>query len=187
MAALSSMIAGFASLGEGIAGAGAARAQGDYQRFIAEINAGLAEKQAAEIEARGEQEYMQQMRKVRAISGSQRVGLAASGVDVGAGSAVALQEETLEEGAMDAMRIKNNAYKEAMGVRMSAISTRTEGEFARVAGMQQAGASLLTGGLRAAGGFAEAYGARAKFSGQDRISVGQYSRGAQNIKPWGGE
>lgn len=175
------MFQGFGNLASGILGADAQKKQGDYQRFIADINANLAEKQAAEIEARGSEESLEYMKKVRGMVGTQKARAAASGVVVGAGSSAQVMEETMEQGGLDAMRIKSNAYKEAYGVRMNAISGRAQGQFNQIASRNEANATLLAGGMKAAGNFAEAYGSWKTTSGGGS-SVGKYVPGQMNIK-----
>ncbi len=50
---------------------------------------------------------------------------------------------------MDALTVKNNAWREAWGYKAQARSYRTQGALSRLASRNEANSTLLTGGLQA--------------------------------------
>ena len=138
----------------------AARRQGEYQGDIFDLNAADAERQAEDATARGREAESRHRVGVKQLIGSQRAGLAASGVDIGTGSARDVQEEAAYLGELDALTIRNNAKREALGYRTQAANLRAEGMMARRAGRNQQKAAnqaavgtLLTTGVQAYGGW----------------------------------
>lgn len=155
MAALSSLLVGGAifkgatSLAAGASDAAAERQKAAYEKSVAENNAKIAEYQAGDAIARGDVEAQQQQQRARRIRGAQRVAAAGQGIDPNSGSAKLTQIETDTMGELDAMTVRNNAYREAMGYRATAIGQRAAGAFAQVAGENKARSTLLTGGMNA--------------------------------------
>lgn len=152
MAASAGMaVMAMSSIGNAVAQSSAAKSQGEFQKQQAEQNARLAELQAKEAEQAGEKEAQQHRKKVRAMIGSQKAGLAAQGIDIGSGSALELFGETAEMGEMDAATIRKNSYRQAFGLRQQASMTRSQGRFDYMSSRAEARNTLLTGGLQAAG------------------------------------
>jgi len=129
----------------------AQREQAKYQKHQYEVNAKLAEDQGAEAIKLGDQEASQLGKKTEQLRGSQRAAYAAQGIDVNSGVAAEVQADTVALGAADVLKIKDNAWKTAWGYKQEAASSRSKGEFARVAGENAANNTLLTGGLKALG------------------------------------
>ena len=140
-----------ASVGSGYAQAKAYEMQGDYQRRMGELNAKLSEAQADDALKRGEKAVVQHKKQVKKLIGAQRTSLAAQGVELDSGSALDIQEESAQLGQIDALTIRNNAWREAWGFRTQALTHSAQGEFAGLAYGTQATSSLLTGGIQAAG------------------------------------
>ena len=109
----------------------ATRAEGDYATRVAARNAEQADRQAADAAVRGDLAANRYAAGTRALVGSQRAALAAQGVDLGSGTPLALQEDTARMGAIDAMTIRNNARREALGFTQEAANYRTQGELAQ--------------------------------------------------------
>ena len=151
------MMAG-SSLAGGIAQGEAAQAAGDFSARQSEANARLQEMQATDVEKRGKKEAQLHRRKVRGLIGSQRAALAAQGLDVNTGTAQDVQLETAQFGEEDAATIRKNAIREAYGLRVGAVNTRSQGKFDQIAGRASKRTSYLTGGMQAAGYGAQAYG-----------------------------
>lgn len=152
-------IQGVASLGSAYAESESIKAQGDYQRSISEMNSEFANAQANDATKRGEQSVNDLRQQTRQRVGSQRAALAASGVDVGSGSAAQLQMDTEMTAIQDARTIRNNAVREAWGFRSQAANMSAQGDFASITARGQSTQTLLNGGMRAAGNFSSAYGA----------------------------
>lgn len=145
----------------------AARRAGEAERRASEsvaslhdYNADVADLQAADAIARGTIDENQFRQQVRGLIGRQRADIAASGVDVGFGSAVDVQADAAHLGELDALQIRQNARREAWGYKVQAVDyrrradiARREGVFLEAAGRAQQGASRVAAvGTIASGG-----------------------------------
>lgn len=120
------------------------RAQGKFQKGVADYNARVAENEAEETRAAGvERENIQRRRTAELIS-KQRAQLGAANVDIGSGSALQLQEDAEILGEADALRIRSNFERRAGSLDTSAALTETQGEFAESAGRNAAVGTLLS-------------------------------------------
>lgn len=126
------------------------RSAGAYQEKIAEFNAKMAERQADRVIELGIKESGKARKAGAQVLGSQRVSLANQGLDLNTGSALAVQQETLEASADDARTIENNAFMEAMGLRYEALTQRQQGRMANIGANFEADMSLVNGGLQGA-------------------------------------
>jgi len=161
MSAFAGLLAQIVGVGAQAAGAytqsQALRAQGDYQKQIADQNAATARLQAEDAIKRGERESHLIRMRTRQLRGSQRAAFAAQGVDVDTGSAADLQADTVALGALDAMTRQNNAYFEAWGFRSEAAAESHQGRMRQRAARSAARSTIATGGL----GFVRDIGAAA--------------------------
>jgi hypothetical protein len=133
----------------------AAQAQGEYEGGILDRNAGVYDLQATDAISRGAEASARQRQAVRRMTGSQRVALAAQGIDIGSGSAADVQANTAYVGELDALTIENNARREAWGFQTQATNARAQAGLARTAGRTAAASgtnaavgTLLTGGAQ---------------------------------------
>lgn len=101
--------------------------QAGYENSIHESNARYLEQTAQRTIERGNKEEEDHREQVQLMIGNQRVSMAAAGVDIGTGTALAIQEETAYMGAEDARTIKNNAYLESLGYKKQAANERATG------------------------------------------------------------
>lgn len=115
----------------------------ESQAELADWNASIADLQAQDAIARGAEQESRFRQGVRVMVGSQRAGLAASGVDVGFGSALDVQADAAFLGELDALTIRTNAARESWGynvqgedLRKRAAILRKEGAFQAEAGRQ---------------------------------------------------
>ncbi len=143
------------SLGQGIAGLGSAFVQAEAQKAqtqsaIASLQEQqrFAERQAQETIRRGQKTESQQRQRTRKLIGSQRAALAAQGIDIESGSAFEIQSETAALGALDASTIRNNAAREALGLRFRVTGLEAQEGLVGLAGQARRRATLLTGGLQ---------------------------------------
>lgn len=155
MGAAGMMLAGQgASAGAGflsaVGQARALRAQGRYESRAARLNAEMAGRQAEDALRRGGLEEAAQRRRARSLAGTQRVALAAQGIDLSEGSSGDILRETTALGALDALTIRNNAFREAFGYRVAASEATSRARMARISSRAQARSTLITGGLQAA-------------------------------------
>jgi hypothetical protein len=125
--------------------------QGQAQREYGEQEASVAKQNAMIAEAQGEQakfiggiEEQRVLQNVRRTLGAQRTGFAAANVDPASGSALDIQLETAQQGAMDATIARANAMRQAWGFGTEAQQQREAGRFARRAGVMRQRATLLT-------------------------------------------
>jgi len=137
-----------------------ASAQAEFDATQNEINARFAEVRATEIIEQGDEDAREYQKKVKQTVGSQRAALAAQGIEVETGTALELQLETAEQGALDVETIKNNAWRQSFGYEQEAVSqrfqaamTRTAGRFQKTQSQAAARQTLVAGGLQAAGSF----------------------------------
>lgn len=152
---------GIASVGNAYAQSQALKAQGNFQKQAFETNSHLAELQAEDAIKRGDKEAGQIKAKARQMIGTQRAALAAQGIDVNSGSARDIQEDTAAMSELDALTIKNNAFREAWGYKVQALDFRARGQFAELSARTQSRSTLLTGGMQAIGyGLQSGYYAR---------------------------
>lgn len=134
----------------------ARRYQGDFQKLQNESNARIAEVQAEDALARGDENVQRFKEQINQLLGKQRAALAASGVELGSGSAFQIQEDTMRRADLDALQIKNNAAREAWGFRVQATNFQTAGSIAQTSA-QFASGQILTAGYSKA--FEQAAGA----------------------------
>jgi hypothetical protein len=140
------------SLLEGFGQYSAGQAQASYTRSVYQTNAELANMQAAEVMRKGDLEAIRYGQKVQSLLGSQRARMAAAGIDISAAGTTAaeLQKETLTFGYQDMQQIKNNAFREALGLKTQGKLAQIQGEFQAKQAQLQANMSLISGGLQAA-------------------------------------
>ena len=120
------------------------------------IKQGFLEYRAEEALLSGDKEAQEYRKKVSKFKGMQRAAAASQGISVDSGTAIELEQETAEQGALDVLTIKNNAFKEAFGLEQEAMMAGFAAQAAEVTGKSQS-ASLsrardttwATGGLNA--------------------------------------
>lgn len=123
--------------------------QGKFQRQQMQFNARLAEMKAEDAIKRGREAEDAYRAEVRKLIGRQRSSYASQGVEVNADTAMDVQAETAELGEMDALTIRANAMREAFGYRMEALNFGAASRMSLNQSLDQAGATLLTGGMQA--------------------------------------
>ena len=136
-----------ATLSQTITQAMALKSMAKAQKSAFEINKSFSELQAKDAIKRGDREAMLHGNKIRKLIGSQRANLAAQGIEVNADSALDIQAESAQFGAIDMETIRNNAYREAWGYKVQALDLGMKGSVAMLSGSSQARNTLLTGGL----------------------------------------
>jgi hypothetical protein len=118
----------------------AERDAANSQADLADYNASVADIQAQDALERGADEESRFRSGVRAMIGAQRTQFAASGVDVGFGTAVDVQGDTAYQGELDALQIRTNAGREAWGYKVEATDYRNRAKVARKTGVYAAAA-----------------------------------------------
>lgn len=129
----------------------AARDQGKVAAAVGRNNATMAEYAAQDAQRRGEEEAAAIQRKGAALKSSQRVSLAAKGLDIGYGTAADLQDQTDFFTQSDVATTRYNAKREAWSMRAQGQQALAMGEAERRNANLQATASLLEGASSVAG------------------------------------
>lgn len=129
--------------------------QSKYQSQLANYNADVAEKSAKDSINRGNAEADQQRARARQLAGTQAATLAASGVDLGGGTAVDIFSQTAGMGELDALTSVNNAQRQAYGLQAQAAGQRSQASAYTAFGNQQAGLTLLNGAVSAYGAYSQ--------------------------------
>ena len=154
------MLMGVQSLGTAMTSYSQAKAlesEGKFNAAIYESNARMQELRAEDSIRRGNVEAKKAKQAAARLIGSQRATMGAQGIDIESGSALDIQMETASFGAEDALTIKNNAWREAWGLRASAVDYYGKGRFEKLTAESKAKNTILTGGLTIAKNLA--YGA----------------------------
>lgn len=86
-----------------------------YQRQVALNDQQIAQQNASQATAAGEQQEAIQGLKTRNTVGAIKAAQGASGIDVNSGSAVGVQAGAAETGQLDALTIRANAARQAYG------------------------------------------------------------------------
>ncbi len=84
-----------------------------YEAGIAAYNARVAENDAEKVREVGVEKENDRRRRTAHLVSKQRTQLAANNVDIGSGSALQLQQDSLDLGEVDALRVKKNYENQA--------------------------------------------------------------------------
>jgi hypothetical protein len=114
-------------------------------RKTAGFQAGILEQQAEDMIGVGNQQAGVEEARTRGLTGSQRTSYAAQGIDTGSGSAADVISNDQRVGAIEAQQIRNNAARDALGLRKQAQLVRMGGANAAQGYRNQATGSLLSG------------------------------------------
>jgi hypothetical protein len=111
--------------------AAAAEATAQQQEF----NAGVADAQARDAVAVGDDQVARLRTSVRGLIGTQRAGYAGQGVSVDTGSAADVQADAQALSEADVRTIRANAQRQAWGFRVDAANYRKNADVARKGGV----------------------------------------------------
>lgn len=135
---------------------------------------------ARDAQARGEEDVTQYRTDLAQLLGRQRAVLAASNVDLTQGSAAQVASETARIGELDVTRIRENARREAVGLRQQGEMTARSLRAGANAAIAQAGATLLTSGIDAWGNYQAGAAGRARLAVPGTTSALSRYRGSVN-------
>lgn len=127
----------------------AERGRGRFERTAFDTNARFKRLEADDAIRRGDLAAGDVRRDAAAVRGAQRVAAAGQGVDVNSGTVAALQDETDAVGELDAQTVKNNAWREAWGLKAKADDYERQGRMATLESKNKQRNTLVTGGLNA--------------------------------------
>lgn len=148
---VSAVTSGFGLLGASNE-ARAIKQEAAFEAQQAEFNAQLLEIQKEELAKKTKDDINERQSLTRKMVGSQKARLAAQGIEVDSGIAVDLQEETKQIGREDVLRIKNNAWRQAMGLDIEQADIRSQSKFKQLGARRKANTTLATAGLNAFSG-----------------------------------
>ena len=118
--------------------------QGQAAAKTARNNQIMSEYAAQDAQARGEEEAMAVSRKGEQLKGAQRSRMAASGIDLGVGTAADIQDQTDFFAQQDVATARTNAKREAWALRAQGANAMAQGRFAAQQGQLQAFSTLLS-------------------------------------------
>lgn len=125
----------------------AQKQQGQYEQQMDNASARIADLNAEDATERGNVNADRVAAKGVQVQGDQVAGLSGQGVDVNSGSPADLESDTGRLSTMDAMTVRNNAWREAWGYKTTAIDDRSQGQLARIGAGNAARNTLISGGL----------------------------------------
>jgi hypothetical protein len=149
-----SLIGGIGQIEQGKATANAAK----YNAQVAEMNATLADRQAKDAIARGQQEEQQKRMQTAQLMGKQRVAAAANNLDLSFGSPLDTIVDAAKMGEIDALNIRTNAYRESYGHTVDAVNTRAGATLEKYKAKNAETAGYLGAFGTILGGAGDAYG-----------------------------
>lgn len=155
-------VGAISSFGNAYSQSQAIKGQAAYQKAVTQINAKLANMQAEDALKRGETTARDYKKEVEGMIGTQRVAMAAQGVDVNFGSAKDVQEQTRHQMERDILTIKSNAFREAWGYKVEATNLSYAGKFMEISAKNQSTQTLITGGMNALNYGLQGYGSYSK-------------------------
>tara|TARA_R110000744_G_scaffold380326_3_gene500757 strand:+ start:21795 stop:22292 length:498 start_codon:yes stop_codon:yes gene_type:complete len=124
----------------------AAKQQGEFENDVSKYNSRQLDNEATRTRNKGTEEEIKQRDKTAQLTSLQRAQLGASGVDVGSGSALSLQEDAEMIGEADALRIRSNFSDAATSLEAQSDITRSQGKAALQAGQNAFKSSILQAG-----------------------------------------
>lgn len=139
-----------ASAGSAYTQSQALLAQGKAEQQFANYNASQATEAAQDAMARGGLEANQATGRGERIASAQRANAAGNNLDPNYGTPAAAQDEAIAMGEADALTARNNAVREAYGLKKDASAIRYRGDMARMTSMGMARDTIATGGLQVA-------------------------------------
>lgn len=128
----------------GIQQASAQRAAGRFNQQVAANNKTIADRRADDALVRGAEAEAAQRRKTQQQLGTQKVAFGAGNISLGSGTPLDVLAGTAIIGELDALTIRNNARREALGFRVQAQNFESAGELAAFEAESKARGTLLT-------------------------------------------
>lgn len=139
------------------AAAGAEMQAAEYNENLAEAKNKVMQKEAENVRTAGAIEAGETFQETEKVAARNRAQLAASGLDVGTGTAADIGEEVRSVGALESMTILNNADRQAMGLeargRTGVLEAKQRKKTARMKGFTTILTSAASGyGMGLSGG-----------------------------------
>lgn len=123
----------------------AARNNANYQASVANQNAALAEAQAVSAGEQGAYQQSQIRQQARQVAASQKAGYSAAGLDIQAGTPLAVQGDTAYQSEQDIQASRYNTMLSMWGLDTQANNYRQQAQYAKQAGKYAQRTALLNG------------------------------------------
>ncbi len=127
------------AVGQGVMQYQSEKEQGKADLAMAKYNARVQENAAVKTRNKGIEDENAKRLETSQLASRQKAQLAASGLDVGYGTSLAIEEDTFLRGNLDAMRIRENAQDQAQAQedqsRLTLIQGRNARRLARIRGI----------------------------------------------------
>lgn len=136
---------GVAKMYQAKKGADAERIHSQYEANQAEFNAMLNEMRVEDLNVQADKDAIQRQKDISQMIGSQKVNLAAQGIDIDSDVAMKIKEDTEEIGRQDVLAIRNNAWKAAMGIEFESADMRQGASMTKKAGRNRSRDMMISG------------------------------------------
>ena len=123
----------------------AATNQADYQAGIANQNAAIAQAQEMSAGQQGTNEQVQIRNKAAQVTGSQKAAMSANGLDIQAGTPLAILADTAQQSEQDVQTSRYNTAMQMWGLQNQSNQYKAEASNAITAGENASNAALLNG------------------------------------------
>lgn len=153
----------------------AAKAQANYQSAVARNNAIIAQRQADDARARGEIAERSQRQQTAQLIARQRAAGAAQGVVVGEGSLLDITSDTAALGELDALTVRSNAEREALGFEAQGMNFLAESDIQKTIGKNQSRASKFAAAGTLLSGASSVAGKWSTLSSKDPTGVKKFT------------
>lgn len=138
----------FASIGDSISKAMSDRSQSEYQVQQLSFNAALSRLAAKDVKRVAVKKSIWVKQYAGKIKGQQKAAIAAQGLDPNVGSAVDVLESTDVQSTLDVLELENNAWREAWGHEVRAVTLEGQARYEKERGKREYISTLVGGGLQ---------------------------------------
>lgn len=122
--------------------------QAAFEAQQSEFNARLIEFRKQDIQALAEKDIQARHKQVNQMLGAQKVSLAAQGIEVEGELGAQFEQQEREMALEDVQSIKNNAWREAMGLSIQQQNIRSQSRIDQIAAKDKARDTIVTGGIQ---------------------------------------
>ncbi len=123
----------------------AAKNQAEYEAKVDEQNKSIALQQEMATGQQGAMQQSQIRQQAKQVTGAQKTGYAASGLDIQAGSPLAAISDTAYKSGQDVATSRYNTALNMWGLQQQANEYQDQANSARIAGKNKSTSALLTG------------------------------------------
>lgn len=128
--------------------ADAIKRQSEFMARQEEFNAQLIQVQKQDIDKIATRDVDRRYQELRQVIGSQKATMAAQGIEVEGEIGAALEADERLFVQQDVQTIKNNAWREAMGLEIKSRELSAQATMTRLGGQEKARQTMVTGGLQ---------------------------------------